>query len=442
MTLHKTPYANRLHIGIFGKRNVGKSSLINAITGQDLAIVSEEKGTTTDPVSKSMELLPLGPVVLIDTPGMDDEGVLGEKRIKKTRQVLGKIDISLLVVDHIEGVTELELELMEEFHQRKIPFVMVHNKIDDVDDYSQISDCYINPQDNNKIVPEKNNLRDNKARAEINISGDEKTLKKINNSHEPNWRHIHVSAKTGFNIHTLKELMGKMGHEITVEKPLVKDLFQPGDLILLVTPIDESAPKGRLILPQQQVIREVVEAGGVNVVIKETQLEKALETLGCKPALVITDSQVFDKVADILPKGIKLTSFSILFARFKGELDSLASGAGFIEELKDGDRILISEGCSHHRQCNDIGTVKLPKWIENYSKKKLNFQFTSGVEFPEDLSPYALVVHCGGCLLNQREMESRINKACMEGIPMTNYGILIAYINGIIDRSLEPFIVG
>ena len=391
MGLNDTPGANRVHIGFFGRRNAGKSSVVNAVTGQDLAVVSDTRGTTTDPVTKSMELLPLGPVVVIDTPGYDDEGSLGALRVKKTRQVLNKTDIAVLVVDAQEGKGACEEELLSLFREKEIPFLVVCNKSDLLE-----------------TVPE---------------SADSE---------------LYVSAKEGTGIWELKERLGALAPEEGSVR-LVADLIRPGDYAVLVTPIDSAAPKGRMILPQQQAIRDVIDAGAAAVVVKETALADTLATLGVRPALVVTDSQAFGRVSKDTPEEIPLTSFSILMARYKGILDFAVPGAAAIDRLKDGDRILIAEGCTHHRQCEDIGTVKLPRWLLEYTKKELSFDFCSGTEFPEDLSGYALAVHCGGCMLNEREVRYRMKCAVDQGIPMTNYGVAIAHIHGILRRSVAMF---
>ena len=390
MSLNETASAERLHIGFFGMRNAGKSSLINAITSQNISIVSDVLGTTTDPVFKSMELLPLGPVVIIDTPGLDDEGELGEMRVKKALDVLEKTDIAVLVADATLGLTESDNNLLEKFKKKNIAYVVAMNKSD--------------------------------------LCEDEKDSEDI----------IYVSAKTGKNINTLKEKLAKLKTE-TAENPLVSDIIKKDDIVILVTPIDESAPKGRLILPQQQTIRDILDSGAVCMVCREHELERTLSSLAEKPALVITDSQAFKLVDSIVKSDIPLTSFSILFARKKGDLKALADGAKALENLKDEDTVLISEGCTHHRQCGDIGTVKLPNWIKKHTQKELNFEFTSGSEFPEDVEKYSLIVHCGGCMLNDRAVRHRMEKAKEKGIPMTNYGTLIAYVNGILERSIEIF---
>ena len=395
--LNQTPSANRTHIGIFGKRNAGKSSLINAITGQNYAIVSDVLGTTTDPVLKSMELLPLGPIVIIDTPGLDDEGTLGALRIQKAYQILNKTDIAVLVIDASSGVTKEDSEILKRIHEKEIPCVIVVNKSD------------ICPNCNLEDLP----LPDSDSA-------------------------ILVSSKTGEHIHELKELLAQQASQDTIQKSIVADLLNPLDFVVLVVPIDSAAPKGRLILPQQQTIRDILEAKASAIVVQETELAETLTSLGKKPKMVITDSQVFKKVSAVTPDDILLTSFSILFARYKGNLKTLVDGASALDSLKDGDRILISEGCTHHRQCDDIGTVKLPNWIRNYTKKEIEFEFTSGTEFPLDLSSYKMIVHCGGCMLNEREMKYRLKCAEDAKIPITNYGTCIAYINGILNRSLEP----
>ena len=390
MSLNETPLANRIHIGIFGKRNAGKSSIINAMTGQNLAIVSDVAGTTTDPVLKAMELLPLGPVVMIDTPGLDDVGELGLMRVQKAYQILNKTDIALIVVDGTVGITAEDEKIIERIRSKQIPYLIVKNKMDLCE----------------------------RAEEEENT--------------------IFVSAATGKNIYELKELIGKLAPKEEESRKIVSDILQTNDFVVLVVPIDSAAPKGRLILPQQQTIRDVLEAGAAAIVTRDNELAETLQNLGKKPRLVITDSQVFRTVSGIVPDDVELTSFSILMARYKGDLEINVKGARALEHLKDGDKVLISEGCTHHRQCEDIGTVKLPRWIQEYTEKKLEFQFTSGTEFPIDLSEYALIVHCGGCTLNEREMKYRLKCAEDQNIPMTNYGICIAYLNGILERSIRP----
>lgn len=386
--LNQTPGGERVHIAFFGRRNAGKSSLVNAFTGQDMAIVSDVKGTTTDPVSKAMELLPLGPVQIIDTPGIDDEGELGALRVRRTKQVLNRTDIAIVVTDATEPMGQAEEELLDLIKSKEIPCILVKNKADLLD-----------------IVPETG---------------------------------IFVSAKTGFHIHELKEMTARA---VTLEgkRPLVSDLLAPGDVAVLVVPIDKAAPKGRLILPQQQTIRDILEAGASALVCRDTELSETLGKLNDPPRLVITDSQVFEKVSKIVPKKIPLTSFSILMARYKGDLALTAAGAASVEQLKDGDRVLIVEGCTHHRQCEDIGTVKLPNWIRAHTGVEPQFEFSSGNTFPEDVSGYKLVIHCGGCTLPQREMRCRQRCCADQGVPITNYGVLIAYLNGILNRTMEPF---
>lgn len=401
MGLNSTPSSDRIHIGFFGKRNAGKSSVINAVTGQSLSIVSDVKGTTTDPVYKAMELLPLGPVMMIDTPGLDDEGALGNLRMQKGYQVLNKTDIAVLVVDATTGMTEEDHMIVKRFRQKNIPFLVVYNKNDLVDP------SVIPGGHEEDGIPAENVL----------------------------W----ISSQTGENIFELKELLAKQVPTGLSKYPIVADLLTPGDFVILVVPIDSAAPKGRLILPQQQTVRDVLEAGAAAMVVRETELAETLANIGKKPRIVITDSQAFAKVSAETPEDIPLTSFSILFARHKGNLELAVRGVLAIESLKDGDTVLISEGCTHHRQCDDIGTRKLPRWMEQYTGKKLNFKFTSGTEFPEDFTGYDLIVHCGGCMLNEREMKYRLQCAEDQGIPITNYGILISYMNGILKRCIAPF---
>ena len=445
MGLNDTPSANRVHIGFFGCRNAGKSSLVNAVTGQSLAVVSDVAGTTTDPVYKSMELLPLGPVVIIDTPGIDDAGSLGELRVAKTRQVLSKVDVAVLVVDATEEMPQADRELLDLFREKNINHIIAYNK-----------------SDASQELMSKCGLTDEAGRS------------------------IWVSAEKEFGIHELKELIGKLTSTDTMTKRLVGDLLSPGDVVVLVIPIDSAAPKGRLILPQQQVIRDVLEAGAVSVVCRDTELADTLERFGEQVSMVITDSQAFGKVMKIVPEDIYMTSFSILMARFKGQLETAVRGAHVLDELRDEDRraedhregqaeigaaenersakeslkseavgsvtwkesadtkrniprILIAEGCTHHRQCDDIGTVKLPGWIRNYTGIEPEFTFVSGTEFPDDLTGYDLVIHCGGCMLNEREMKNRQRMAQQQGVPMTNYGTAIAHMNGILERSLRIF---
>ena len=399
MSLNATPSSERVHIGIFGKRNAGKSSLINAITGQNLAIVSEAKGTTTDPVYKAMELLPLGPVMIIDTPGIDDEGVLGSLRIQKAYQVLNKTDIALVIIDAAVGPSAEDLRLIKRINAKKIPLLIVINKCE-------------------------------------TINEDKKTAYQ---ALLPNGKLLFVSAEQKLNIFELKEAIAQTVPADENKAQIVADLLSPSDFIVLVVPIDSAAPKGRLILPQQQTIRDILEADAAAIVVKENELTNTLQNLGKRPKLVITDSQVFKKVAAETPADILLTSFSILFARYKGNLQTSVQGVTALESLEDGDKILVGEGCTHHRQCDDIGTVKLPRWIKEYTGKNPEFIFTSGTEFPLDLSPYKMIIHCGACMLNEREMQYRIKCAADQNIPFTNYGITIAYINGILKRTVEPF---
>lgn len=419
MSLNNTPSAERLHIGIFGKRNAGKSSVINALTGQNLAIVSDIKGTTTDPVLKSMELLPLGPVVMIDTPGLDDDAdVLGALRIQKAYQMLNKTDIAVLVVDGTVGMTEEDNKILARIQDKKIPYIVVLNKADLAastvcpDSQSDSDACKALDSIKSKIVESCQIVKEHIL-----------------------W----VSAQNHDNIQELKELIGKLVPSSDDDRRIVGDLIKPMDLIVLVVPIDSAAPKGRLILPQQQTIRDILESGAVSIVVRETELADTLKKLGRNPDLVITDSQAFKQVSAIVPENVPLTSFSILFARYKGNLKTVVHGAFTLDKLKNGDKILISEGCTHHRQCGDIGTVKLPNLIRKYTGKAFQFEFTSGTEFPSDLSSYQLIIHCGGCMLNEREMKYRLKCAEDAGIPMTNYGTAIAYMNGILKRSTAIF---
>lgn len=401
MGLNNTPNADRVHIGIFGRRNAGKSSVINAVTGQNLAIVSDVLGTTTDPVYKAMEILPLGPVVLIDTPGLDDVGELGELRVQKAFQVLNKTDIALLVLDVNGGFSKEEEKLLELVKAKNIPFVAVLNKTD--------------------------------IAKEDKIKESEKLLKDKYNIENV----VSVSAEKKDGIFELKEKIASLNTE-KEKSPIISDLVCPGETAVLVVPIDESAPKGRLILPQQQTIRDLLDHNAMAAVTQVTTLAKTLESFKEPPKIVVTDSQAFKEVAKIVPENVPLTSFSILFARHKGELSTLVKGVKAMDDLKDGDTVLISEGCTHHRQCNDIGSVKIPNAVRKYTGKNLNFEFTSGGEFPLDLSKYSLIIHCGGCMLNEREMKYRIACANDAGIPMVNYGVLLAQVNGILNRSLEP----
>ena len=396
MSLNSTPSGERIHIGFFGLRNVGKSSLVNAVTGQQLSLVSDIAGTTTDPVSKAMEILPLGPVVIIDTPGMDDTGALGEMRVKRASEVLKKTDAAVLVTVDGRQLKQMEEELIELFRKRNIPYVIAANKTDLQDGISE------------------------------NPSGEHV---------------IRVSALSGEGIHDLKEKLGAFAREWEAErKVLVSDLLSPGDVAVLVVPIDESAPKGRLILPQQQVMRDILDAHGRFITCQPAELKETLALLAKKPKLVITDSQAFGKIRQDVPADIWLTSFSILFARYKGSLKELVRGAEALSSLQDGDRVLISEGCTHHRQCNDIGTVKMPGWIENFTGARPVYEFTSGGTFPETLDGYKVIVHCGGCMLNEKEMKRRMKQAAAEGVPIVNYGMAIAHMHGILQRSLEPFL--
>lgn len=401
MGMNQTPASERVHVSFFGKRNAGKSSVINAVTGQDLAIVSSVMGTTTDPVYKTMELLPLGPVMVIDTPGIDDEGELGALRVHKSYQVLNKTDIAILVIDSTAGKGEEELELIHRFHKKGIPYLIVYNKID-------------------LLSTEK--IKD----LAMSVRAGE----------------VLVSASDGMNIQELKEKIASLKPEDTHKYPLIQDLIEPLDLVILVVPIDKAAPKGRLILPQQQTIRDILERGALSLVVRDTELKSTLDHFlaqGVCPKLVVTDSQAFARVSKAVPENITLTSFSILFSRYKGELETQLKGIAALSSIEDGDRILIAEGCTHHRQCGDIGTCKMPEWIRNYTGKKPVFEFTSGTEFPDDVSSYKMVVHCGGCMLNEREMKYRIACCQDQGVPITNYGILIAQVTGILKRSLGPF---
>ena len=400
MGMNETPSADRVHIGFFGRRNAGKSSIVNKVTGQELAVVSDVKGTTTDPVSKAMELLPMGPVVIIDTPGIDDEGHLGELRVRKAKQVLNRVDVAVLVVDATLGKTNVDEELIHIFKEKEIPYLVVYNKSDLLSENQKI----------NADFPDRNQ--------------------------EP---FIYASAATGQNIYELKEKIASLAVTDDLKLRLVGDLLEPSDFAVLVVPIDKAAPKGRLILPQQQTIRDLLEAGAASIVVRETELEKTLEEIGKKPALVITDSQAFGEVSKIVPEDVKLTSFSILFARYKGDLEEEVRGVKALEHLEEGAKILIAEGCTHHRQCDDIGTVKIPRWLKQYTGKDFDIHTSSGNSFPEDLDTYDLVIHCGGCTLNRREMKNRIARVKDAGVPIVNYGIFIAATQGILKRTLEPF---
>ncbi len=425
--LNSTPSAGRVHIGFFGKRNAGKSSVVNGVTGQSLSIVSEVKGTTTDPVHKAMELLPLGPVVIIDTPGIDDDGIVGQKRVEKTYDMLAKTDIAVLVIDGTIGIAAEDEKLIEAFQKKKIPFIVVFNKADLTADLK---------------AGLKTGLTAN-LKADSKTDSDTDSKEKVSSSPgDLSFPYLEVSAATGDGIFQLKEKIASLAKPVLIKKKLIGDKLSESDIVILVTPIDQSAPKGRLILPQVQTIRDILDTHAVSMVTQTEQLTACLSMLKNPPALVVTDSQDFHRVKEMIPETVKLTSFSILMARFKGILDTAAAGAHALSQLQDGDTVLISEGCTHHRQCEDIGTVKLPGWIQNYTGKKLNFAFTSGGEFPRSesqLKAYAMVVHCGGCMLNEREMLYRMELTRQAGIPFTNYGILIAHINGILDRSLEIF---
>ncbi len=392
MSLSNTPSSERLHIGFFGMRNAGKSSVVNAVTDQPLSVVSDVLGTTTDPVKKTMELLPLGPVVIIDTPGLDDEGTLGEMRVKKAKEILAQTDIAVLVIDAQKGKSDQDIKLISVFEERRLPYIIAYNKAD--------------------LIKEKEDLLPNE---------------------------IYVSAKHKKNINELKELIAKLSKNSKTTKPIVSDLLDKNDLVVLVIPIDESAPKGRLILPQQMVMRDILDNHCMCICTQVEELSTTLSSLSIKPKLVITDSQAFEKVAHYTPDDITLTSFSILMARYKGDLKTLVRGASVLSDINDGDKILIAEGCTHHRQCNDIGTVKMPKWIENFSGKKPHYTFTSGGAFPDDLSEFKLIVHCGGCMLNEKEMKNRMQKADAMNVPIVNYGVAIAHMHGILKRSLAPF---
>lgn len=412
MGMNNTPSGERIHIGFFGRRNAGKSSLVNAVTGQELAVVSEQKGTTTDPVYKAMELLPLGPVMIIDTPGFDDEGSLGELRVKKTKQVLNKTDVAVLVVDATESLGPCDRELITLFRQKELPYIIAVNKADLTGDPEEL------------VGKVSEQIKDDGTGKEA-VGGASAV--------------VAVSALKTQGIYELKETIGKLAAEEENDKRLVGDLVKPGDLVVLVVPIDFAAPKGRLILPQQQAIRDLLEAGVASVVVRESELDDTLKRLGQKPVMVITDSQAFEEVAKIVPEDVTLTSFSILMARYKGLLDLAVDGVKAIDKLKDGDRVLISEGCTHHRQCDDIGTVKIPRWLKQHTGKELIIETSSGMGFSEELSPYAMIIHCGGCMLNEKEIRYRMKCAKDAGVPITNYGIVIAYMKGILQRSISLF---
>ena len=408
MSMNQTPSSERVHIGFFGRRNAGKSSVMNAVTGQDIAVVSDVRGTTTDPVYKSMELLPLGPVVMMDTPGIDDEGELGKLRVRKSCRVLNKTDAAWLVIDGTVGAAPEDMALLERIREKNIPCVIAVNK-------KEAAEEAILKKTVDQLCPEN--------------AGSEEFAAQV----------ICVSAATGEGIPELKELIASAARKEEPERYIVRDLLDPSDTAVLVVPIDKAAPKGRLILPQQQTIRDILEADAVSVVVKETELKNVLGQFREKPKLVITDSQAFEKVAADTPEDILLTSFSILFARYKGDLAAVVKGVTALDTVEDGDVILISEGCTHHRQCDDIGTVKLPRWIREYTGKEIRIETTSGTEFPDELTKYKVIIHCGGCMLNEREMKYRLKCAEDQGVPMTNYGIAIAFMKGILKRSVEVF---
>ena len=451
--LNAQPSAQRVHIGFFGMRNAGKSSVVNAVTGQALSLVSDTKGTTTDPVKKTMELLPIGPVVIIDTPGIDDDGDLGKLRVERALSVLNEIDVGVLVVDGTVGIREYDKDIINNFRKRKIPYIVAINKKDVINKKDIISKKYtIN---NNGLICDEGTFEksDKKVLSNLAEIGDEKSLSNLNEIGDKkvlkNWGEtgdkeviqnlIYVSAKEKENIYQLKELIGKVATKEQKDKKILEGLIDKDDIVVLVVPIDESAPKNRLILPQQMVLREILDTHATSIVTQVEQLETTLNTLKKSPKLVITDSQAFNRVAKIVPQDIELTSFSILLARFKGILSEAVKGAEYIEKLQDDDTVLISEGCTHHRQCNDIGTVKLPNWIKKYTGKNLNFKFTSGGEFPADLSKYALVIHCGGCMLNEKNVTARYEMTKDQNIPISNYGITISYLNGILTRCVNMF---
>ena len=423
MSLQVTPSAQRLHIGFFGCRNAGKSSLVNAVTGQDLALVSEVKGTTTDPVMKAMELLPLGPVVIIDTPGYDDEGLLGEQRVMRTKRILNRSDLAVLVVDAASGIREADMELLGLFRSKNIPHVLVMNKADLI---------FPAPASAGNAAGSGVTNRPGAGTgvAYSDAAGTDTALPE---------EVLYVSALTGRGVEELKERLGAMAPKEDPNHRLLGDLISPGDLVVLVCPIDESAPKGRIILPQQQAIRDILDTGAMAVVCRETELEETFRKLGTKPSLTVTDSQAFGIVDRITPDDIPLTSFSILMARYKGFLETAVAGAAALGRLRDGDRILMAEGCTHHRQCNDIGTVKIPRWILKHTGKDLVFETCSGREFPEDLSSYAAVIHCGGCMITERDVQYRMRCALDQNVPFTNYGIVIAAMTGALERSTRMF---
>ena len=425
MGLNDRSASERVHIGFFGLRNAGKSSVVNRVTGQELSLVSDNKGTTTDPVKKTMELLPIGPVVIIDTPGIDDEGELGKMRVERAKDVLGETDIAVLVVDATSSLKEKDNELIASFKEKSIPYIIAYNKSDLIDETDK--EVIRNSQLNDE------SFKDSKKNSQPLNNGE-----RCKNGTDELANEIFVSALTDKGIYELKELIGKISKAtLNKDKKILEGLVEEGDMVVLVVPIDSAAPKGRLILPQQMVIREILDTQAISIVTQVEQLEATLNSINQKPKLVITDSQAFNQVAKIVPESISLTSFSILLARYKGTLQDALEGASMLEKLKDGDKVLISEGCTHHRQCDDIGTVKLPNWILKYTGRKIDFQFTSGGEFPKDLLKYKLIIHCGGCMLNEKTMQSRLAQAKTQGIPMTNYGIIISHLNGILERCTE-----
>ena len=452
MSLNDTPSGERIHIGFFGRRNAGKSSVVNAVTGQDLAVVSQVEGTTTDPVKKAMELLPLGPVVIIDTPGFDDEGMLGELRVKKTRQILALTDLAILVVDAARGLCECDLELLGLFEERKIPCIIAKNKIDLLNIDQGIYLFFYGGQTDQPVQLLKDcvdpllRILSASAESESGESADALSVSDgtaVSAGYKTVEAVVCISAKTKEGIFALKEKIAdiyrKWKEGQGAEPRLVSDLIRKGDQVILVIPIDKAAPKGRLILPQQQVIRDILDSRCSAICIQEDNVTATLENLRTPPAMVITDSQAFASVQKDVPESIPLTSFSILMARYKGFLETAVLGAARIDRLEDGDKVLIAEGCTHHRQCDDIGTVKIPRWLKNRTGKDITIETSSGTGFPEDLTPYALVIHCGGCMLNAREMQSRIGRAAAQGVPVTNYGTAIAYMNGILRRSITMF---
>ncbi len=403
MSMNEAPRSVRLHIGFFGCRNAGKSSLVNALTSQQMSVVSDVPGTTTDPVSKSMEILPAGPVVITDTPGFDDDGGLGELRVKRTREILKRTDLAILVVDSMKGICQSDKELLQLFAAQDTPCILVWNKTDLISDTADFQDY------NNRL------------------SADSKLIGQIR-----------VSSVTGENLSQLREMIGRTAKHQERELPLLGDIIHPLDLVILVIPIDESAPKGRLILPQQQVLRDILDHQGQALCVREKELDAVISNLTVKPALVITDSQAFGQVAKTVPEDIPMTSFSILMARYKGVLKNQLEGVSAVSKLQDGDKVLIAEGCTHHRQCGDIGTVKLPAWIRQYVGCNPIFETSSGLSFPEDLTQYKVIIHCGSCMLNEREVRSRNERAAALGVPITNYGMVIAQVHGILPRALAP----